>query len=282
MSKIPFKINLQLFAAGPTKIADLINPEVMADMISASLPAAIRFSPLADLDYTLEGRPGDTITVPRYKYVGDAEDVAEGEAMVAVKLETTSDTATVKKAGKAVELTDESVLSGYGDPIGEAEGQIGKSIAAKVDNDTLEALKGTTLTYVDGTAWNLDTVDAAIDKFDDEDQEPMVLIVSPKTAAALRKAAADAWDRASDLGDEIIVKGTYGGLLGAQVVRSRKVEDNEGYLAKRGALKIYAKRGMEVESDRDILKKTTVITGDQHYVVHLYDDSKAVKIEVQG
>ena len=33
----------------------------------------------------------------------------------------------VKKAGKAVELTDESVLSGYGDPLGTAINQIAMS-----------------------------------------------------------------------------------------------------------------------------------------------------------
>lgn len=43
----------------------------------------------------------------------------------------------LKKAMKAVELTDEVVLSGYG-PVGEANNQIAKAIALKVDNDAMD------------------------------------------------------------------------------------------------------------------------------------------------
>ena len=64
-----------------TKLTNLINPEVMAPMISAKLPKKIKFSPIAKIDDTLAGQPGNTITVPKYAYIGDAEDVAEGVAM---------------------------------------------------------------------------------------------------------------------------------------------------------------------------------------------------------
>ena len=134
-----------------TKLANLVNPQVMADMISATLPKKIKFSPIAKIDTTLVGRPGDTITVPKYAYIGDAEDVAEGVAMDTSLLTTSTTTVKVKKAGKAVELTDESLLSGYGDPAGESTRQITMSIASKVDNDCLDALYTAPLGY-DGSA----------------------------------------------------------------------------------------------------------------------------------
>ena len=68
-------------ATGMTKIANLVNPEVMAPMIKATLPKKIKYSPLAKIDTTLSGQPGDSITVPKYAYIGDAEDVAEGVEM---------------------------------------------------------------------------------------------------------------------------------------------------------------------------------------------------------
>ena len=64
-----------------TKLENLVDPEVMAQMVSAKLPKKIKFSPIARIDTTLAGRPGSTITVPKYAYIGDAEDVAEGVAM---------------------------------------------------------------------------------------------------------------------------------------------------------------------------------------------------------
>lgn len=265
-----------------TKLQNMVDPQVLADMISAELENAIRFSPLARVDRTLIGRPGSTITVPKFKYIGDADDVAEGEAIDLALLETATEDFTIKKAGKGVEITDEAVLSGLGDPIGEAARQLTMSIANKVDNDVLAALDTTSLVYSEGTAWDLDTISNAIDIFNDEDDEPMVLIMNPKDAAQLRKAVAGNWERASDLGDDIIVRGTYGAVLGAQVVRSRKVPEGTAYLVKEGALAIYMKRNVEIENDRDIVRKTTVITADQHYGAHLYDESKAIKITVTG
>lgn len=263
-----------------TMLKNMVDPQVLADMISAELENAIRFAPLARVDRTLEGRPGSTITVPRFKYIGDAADVAEGQEIDLSLLETSTEDFTIKKAGKGVELTDEAVLSGYGDPIGEAGKQLLMAIANKVDNDVLAALGTTTLEYTAGTAWNLDTISDAMDIFKDEEDEPMVLILNPKDASKLRKAVANDWERASDLGDNIIVNGTYGGVLGAQVVRSKKVTEGTGYLVKQGALAIYMKRNVAIEDDRDILRKTTVFTADQHYGAHLYDESKAVKITV--
>lgn len=261
-----------------TYLQDMVDPQVLADMISAELEDAIRFSPIANVDRTLEGRPGSTVTVPRFKYIGDAADVAEGEAIDLAKLETATEDFTIKKAGKGVEITDEAVLSGYGDPLGEAARQLRMSIANKVDNDVLDALDTTTLIYESGDGITFDAVDAAQGIFNDEDTEPMVLFVNPKDAGKLRKSAGNDWTRPSDLGDDILVRGVFGEVLGAQIIRSRKVEEGTAYLVKRGALAIYLKRDVDVESDRDIIHKTTVFTADQHYGAHLFDESKAVKI----
>lgn len=262
-----------------TKLTNMVDPEVLAEMISAKLEDAIRFAPLANVDNTLVGQPGSTITVPKFKYIGDASDVAEGTEIDLALLETSTEEFSIKKAGKGVELTDEAVLSGYGDPVGEAGNQLTMAIANKVDNDVLTALGGTTLETTP-TEMDIDAIDKAQGVFNDEDQSPMVLIVNPKDAAALRKSAGNDWTRASELGDNILVSGAFGELLGAQVIRSRKLDEGTAYLVKQGALSIYKKRDVAVESDRDIVKKTSIMTADQHYGAHLYDESKAVKITV--
>lgn len=281
MTKSDFlKLDIQFFAAGTTSKTNLVIPEVMAASISAALPNAIRFAPLAVIDSTLVGSPGDTITVPKFAYIGDAKVVAEGAPIDLELLTQTTTQATVKKIAKGAEITDEARISGYGDPLGEIEKQMTMSIAAGVDNDALASLATTSLSYTAGTKWDIDTIDAAFDIFNDEDQASAVLLMNPKDAAKLRKAAAGDWSRATDLGDNIIMTGTFGGVLGAQVVRSRKLAENTAYLVKPGALKIYMKKAVDVESDRDIVRKTTVVTADEHFTTNLYDETKAIKIVI--
>ena len=272
-----------------TKIAQMINPEVMTDMISAKLPKMLKFTPLAFVERTLVGQPGTTVTVPKWEYSGDAKDIAEGEAITPDQLTTAKSTMTIKKAGKGIELTDEAVLSGYGDPIGQATHQIALAIANKVDNDLVEEAKKATQ-FVAEAPTTGDALDKALAVFADEEDARYVALINPEDAIALRKDTAKEWVRGSEIGANIVVSGTFGEAHGVQIVRSKKVEKGKGFLvkvsavdtdtddvAKYGAFVINLKRDVAIETDRDILKKTTVITGDEHYGVYLYDPSKVVK-----
>lgn len=272
-----------------TKIAQLVNPEVMADMISAKLPKMIKFTPLAYVERELVGQPGNTVTVPKWEYSGDAKDIAEGEAITPDQLTTAKSTMTIKKAGKGIELTDEAVLSGIGDPIGQATHQIALAIANKVDNDlVVEAKKATQ--FVAEAPTTGDALDKALAVFADEEDARYVAIINPTDAIDLRKDTVKEWIRGSEIGANIVVSGTFGETHGVQIVRSKKVDKGKGFLvkvsavetdtddvAKYGAFVINLKRDVEIETDRDILKKTTVITGDEHYGVYLYDPTKVVK-----
>jgi N4-gp56 family major capsid protein len=261
-----------------TKLSNLVNPEVMADMISAGVKSKIKFAPLARLDETLVGQAGDTITIPKYAYIGDAEDLTEGVAMGTVTLTASTQTATVKQAGKAVEITDKAVLSGYGDPVGEAEKQLETSIAQKVDRDCVTALAGATLSY-DGSSvtLNYDSIVSAIDKFEEEDDDQKILFIHPLQKGQIRRNA-----EYKEFVGEGFMSGVIGEIAGCQVVASNKVPSDAttytNLIVKAGALAIYLKRDVLVESDRDILAKTTVISADEHFVAALEDDSKVVKL----
>ena len=272
-----------------TKIEQMVNPEVMADMVSAKLPKMIKFTPLAYVERKLVGQPGNTVTVPKWEYSGDAKDIAEGEAITPDQLTTAKTTMTIKKAGKGIELTDEAVLSGIGDPIGQAAHQIALAIANKVDNDlVVEAKKATQ--FVAEAPTTGDALDKALAVFSDEEDARYVAIINPVDAIDLRKDTVKEWVRGSEIGANIVVSGTFGETHGVQIVRSKKVDKGKGFLvkvsatetdtddvAKYGAFVINLKRDVEIEKDRDILKKTTVITGDEHYGVYLYDPTKVVK-----
>lgn len=274
---------------GTTKLAQMINPEVMADMVSAKLPKLLKFTPLAYVETALEGQPGSVLTVPAFEYAGDATDVAEGESIPLDQLTTKKTTMTIKKAGKGYEITDEAVLSGFGDPIGQAVYQLGLAIANKIDNDIVELAK-TATQHVAEAPTTLETIDKALQIFEDEEDVRYVAVINPKDAISLKANIGKEWIKGSELGAEMVVSGTFGEAGGVQIVRSKKVEQGKGFLvqvsakqtdpddeAKYGAFVINLKRNVAVETDRDIVKKTTVITGDEHYGVYLYDQSKVVK-----
>ena len=209
-----------------TKISDLINPEVMADMISAKIPKKIVVAPFAKVDTTLQGQPGDTITIPQYAYIGDAVDVAEGVAAETVKLTATTTKVTVKKAMKAVELTDEAVLSGYGNPVGETNNQIAKSIAAKVDNDCMDALYNAQLLF-DGSSAVIgyDQVVDAIDVFDEEVNTEKVMFINPKQVTKLRKDSNFISADKYGVGMNVILTGEIGRIANTRIVPSKKVKE---------------------------------------------------------
>lgn len=205
-----------------TMIADLIDPEVMADMISGKIASKMVTSPFCKVDTTLQGVPGTTITVPQYGYIGDAVDVAEGAACETAKLSTSSVQYSVKKAMKAVEITDEAILSGYGNPVGEATNQLAKSIASKADNDNLEVLQEATTNF-DGSAAKLGyagLVDA-IDLFGEEINSEKVIFVHPAQVSTLRKdqdfLSADKYP------GQVMVNGEIGMISNTRVVASKKV-----------------------------------------------------------
>ena len=272
-----------------TKINDLVNPQVMADMISAKVTDKLIVAPFAKVDTTLQGRPGDTVTVPSYEYIGDAEDVAEGVACGTTKLEAGTDTFTIKKAMKAVELTDEAVLSGYGNPVGEANGQLAKSIASKVDNDSLEALQGAQLVFGTGTdAISYAGIVNAVDLFAEEVQSEKVMFINPHQVTQLRLdpdfISADKYNK------DVVMKGEIGMIAGVRIVPSRKVvEDADVFKCpiiklnqddetedEASALTVYLKRDTNVETERHTLKRTTDVSADKIYGVAITNQAKVV------
>ena len=260
-------------SANATKIADLINPQVLADMISAELPNAIVFAPLAVVGTKLQGRAGNTITMPKFGYIGDAVDVAEGEDIPISKMETSETQVTVKKAGKGVELTDEAVLNSYGDTVNEAKSQIVMSLANKIDNDMLVALRTATLT-TSATMSPAGLVTAKA-KFGEKVNQPAVFIVNSKNYV---KIATDIISLENT--DTVLVSGVVGKVGGLQVAISDKLSDTEAFIVAAGALGFERKRDVQVETDRDIIAKVTVMTGDVHYATYLRDESKAIKVTV--
>lgn len=207
-----------------TKMNDMINPEVMGDMLDAKIEAQLKLTPYAKVDTSLQGVPGDTKTVPSWNYIGDAEDVAEGEEVDTTKMTAGKETFTIKKAMKSVSITQESINSGLGNPVGQAESQLAKSIAGKVDNDVLDEAYKAKMSSGDGTSQisYSGLVDASTKFEDEEDGIEKVLFIHPAQEGTLLKdsnfISADKYEPG------VMVKGAIGKVAGCQVKKSKKVK----------------------------------------------------------
>lgn len=255
-----------------TKLANIINPEVMGSFLDKKMVDLIKFSPLAVMGYELQGNPGDTLTIPTWNYIGDAEDLEEGVEGKVENLTATSSEVKVKKAVKNVGITDEARLSGYGDPMGQIEHQLAVSLASKVDNDVLKAIKDSTAKTHTGT-FGIDFIADALVQFGEDIEETTFVYIHPKHLATLRKSP----EYVHVANGQVIISGQVGTVYGCPIVVSNKMEEDAVYFIRGGAVGIELKREVAVETDRDVLKKQTIVSADRHYMAYVRDASKLVK-----
>lgn len=268
-----------------TLLADLFVPQVVADEIDKKLVDAIRFAPLAVIDTTLVGRPGDELTMPSYEYIGDAEAVAEGEDIPIKKLSQDTEKVKVSKIGRAVEFSDEALISGYGNVAEEVAKQVVVAINSKLEADLIKEMstKATLTSTLDLTAAGgkniTHEIADALAKFGEDIDGEKVLLVPPAVYTALIKS--DGWIPNTEAGANILISGTVGTIFGMQVVISNRLAaDKEAYIVKPGALRIVMKRNTLVEFDRDILSEMNYIKASKLFAPYVYDKSKVIKISV--
>lgn len=268
----------------PTKLADLFVPEVIAQEVEQKLIDKLVMEQFMEVDTTLQGRAGDTVTLPSFQYIGDAQDVAEGEAIPTSKLAHQTRQATIKKIGKGVPVTDEAVLSGYGDPIGEATSQLAVSIKSKLDADTQAMLDTDVkagMTVGDGSAELDDAlISKALVKFGEDIEGQMVCPINPDQLASLRDN--NFFVPASEIGADIKVNGSLGMIHGVQFVIRNRVKAVGGkinnYIIKERPIKYLLKRDVLVETARDAGTQVTTIYASKLGDAFLYDESKVVKM----
>lgn len=272
----------------PTLLSNLVNPQVMGDLIEKKLVDLMKFAPLATVDSTLQGRPGDTLTMPFFNYIGDASTLSEASSLSVATLTASTVSVKVHKIATGVEISDEAILSGYGDPLGQAADQVALAIASGVDNEMLtqlHAISASTALY-ETSASNVNPADTditnALELFGEDIDGVKVALVSPAVYKAMR-ANTNTWVPASEVAANIAVRGIVGEYQGCQVMVSNKLKTTatgagDIYIIKPGALRIILKRDTLVETDRDILKFTTVITGSKHFAAYIYDLSKVIRI----
>lgn len=275
-----------------TMASDLIVPEVWGNAIMTTVPGKSVLQALSSVDTDLVGEPGDTVHFPKWDYIGDADDLTEGVAMDTETMSMSDSKATIKEAGKAVELTDRAVLTAIDDPDDAARGQLALSIARKIDTDLRSAAlyehtnagdgvdeEPTTapLKSDGGTAFNWAAYVGAVallgDEYDPSDIRGIV--ISSAQHASLLVDDHFTSSLTAPNAEGVLTRGRVGFLGAVPVIlsdRGSATGAQKALIIRQGALALKYKRQAIVESDRDILKRTNVITTNAHYATKRTDD----------
>lgn len=280
-----------------TKTANVIIPEVMGAMIDAKIDALCKLTPYAKVDTSLVGVPGDTKTVPSWNYIGDAEDFdpenADGKEIETAKLTCGKATFTIKCAAKSVGILQTAINSGLGNPVGQAEMQLAKSIVGKVDNDVIDAAYTAANTHdAKGVIGYAGIVDAVTKFEDEEDGIEKVMFIHPKQEATLLKD--DDFRSADKFEGGVAVRGSIGKIAGCWVKKSKKVKLVEGVYQcpiikmepdspeteytedELPALTIFLKKDTQVDHEWFPKKQRHDVTAAKYYGVALTNAAKVV------
>ena len=261
-------------AQGPTKLNKLIDPEVIGAYLDVKLVDKIKLAPIVEVDRTLEGRPGSTLTLPKWGYIGDAADLAEGAALTYEDIAESTQEISVKKVAKGVSITDEAVLSGYGNPVEQIGQQLLVAVASKIEADMYDAVKkATTKKVVNSAAFAKEAIVDMRAQFGEDQEEAMYLFVNPAEFALLAKDP----DFVQIQNGAAIISGTMGRLFGVDIVVANRVEAGKPFLMKAGAIALIMKRNVMVEADRDITTFSTKYAVSDHYAPYVKYADRIVK-----
>lgn len=276
-----------------TKLADIVNPQVMGDMLEAKIPAMLKFTKFAKVDNSLVGVPGDTKTVPSWNFVGAAADVAEGVAITPDKMTASTTTFSIKKAMKSISISQEAINSGLGDPVAQAEVQLAKSLAVKLDNDVLAAALTSSIILNNSTkVISYAGIVDGVDLFNEEEITEKAMFVAPSQVTTLRKdpdfISADKYN------NNVIMSGEIGMIAGVRIVPSKKIVEDTGVFTcpiiklepasndteyteeELPAITIYMKKNISIDAEWFPKSQTHDITAAEYYGCALTNESKVV------
>ncbi len=277
----------------------LYAPEVWEDLSQAEFTnRAIVLNAATQAD-TLVGAPGDTVVFPKWSTLSDLDDLSEGVPMDTEALTQRSSRATIKEAGKAVEITDTASLNGLGNAQDEAIRQFGVLSARKLDADLISAATEIItggITYADGTAagnsaplafstdagvgltWNTIVDSTTLFGDDFELSDVFGLFIRSDQKAAMLKDDQFIQAAQTTNGNAVINRGLIGQVGGMNVFVTDRLATGKAVIVKRNSLGVLYKRRPIVEQDRDILKRTNVVTTNLHYAVKRLNDKGIVDI----
>jgi len=270
----------------------LIIPSVYADLVREKIVGKVKVANFAvDLGFLTNSTVGETVTFPKWKLLGDAEDVVKGVAVGTESLAQESTTATIKMvAPKGVTVFDMDNITALGNAIDEAASQQAVQIARKIDLDLItealtSPLKSATASGVLITAAELN---AALmlygDEQDVEEFEGIVVnsLLLPSFVAMPEFTSIEKTYQGATNG--VVTGGVIGYFRGYKVCMANHGTYDSAkaecitLIIKKKSLGIMNKRDIKVEEDRKPALFCSDIFSNKVYAVHLTAEDGVVVV----
>lgn len=234
------------------------------------LSTAINTRSLMTVDTDLAQEAGMTKTINVYTYSGEAEEVGVGEGnSVRGSLSYVGTDYTVKMVQANFDYADEDFMK---DNTVVDNGIAGATaiLKNKMTADFFAECAKATLKVTGALSYN--TIVDAISELNLEDESKVFVVIPNEQKATLRK---DEDYKAARMG-EVIYTGQVGTIAGIPVVASKAAD--AAYVMTNDAVKLFIKKDVEAEQDRDVDTRTNEVYIRSAYVCALVDATKICKI----
>lgn len=251
----------------------VFNNKVIEAKAKDLLTTSVNTRSLMAVDTALASQPGMTKTIHVYTYNGAAEELGVGEGNNTRGSVTYAPTDyTVKLVQQAFDYQDEDFMKDNNVVDMGVKGAT-QLMTNKMTADFMAEAEKATLTHAG--AMSYDTIVDAIAKLNVEDESGLFVIINPEQKAELRK---DPDYVAARMG-EVVYNGQVGTVAGIPVIVSKAATN--AYVMSKEAIKLFMKKDVEVEQERDADTRTNSIYLRSAYIVALVDATKICKIDVE-
>lgn len=237
------------------------------------LSTALNFRSLMTIDNSLAESEGMVKTINVYTYTGKVEKLADGaKNTVRGSISYTGKDYRVQRAQQVFDYLDSDFLKDSNVVDYSLQGANQLMVNEMTADFITEAQKATLAQ--EAATFGYEAIVDAIAKLQVEDESKLFVLAPIEWKAELRK---DEDYKVARMG-EVVYTGQTGTIAGIPVIFSKAVK--EAYVMSPEAIKLFMKKDIEVEQDRDIETKLNTVALTTYYICALVDETKICKITV--
>lgn len=236
------------------------------------LTTAVNARTLMTVDNSLTQEAGMTKTINVYTYTGQAEELGAGEGnSTRGSISYVGKDYTVKMVQQAFDYQDEDFLKDNTIVDNMVKGAT-QVMTNKMTADFVAEAQKATISH-SAAEFGYEAIVDAIAKVNLENEEGLFVLIPNAWKADLRK---DEDYKAARMG-EVVYSGQVGTVCGIPVIATKALTD-KAFVMTKEAVKLFIKKDVEVEQDRDADTRTNSVYLRACYIVALENADKIVKV----